>query len=355
MQFSMVLFLSGLSFMVYGQQPCNRRQCLMRGYYQEQAHSLGTVGVLYYTAAIRQHSQWRKVGRGQVVSAAFLSESRCDMVVRYANIYMRNGSTCQAQVRLNRGTFTRTVTNVHSCKERGSCRKWVGLDTLPSTLRRQCPSPSKVTVFIRPVMRRNGTVLDCRISATRYNRPIMRIFMEYSSSNGTSFTPCGIRITRGVSSTATASAQRDDNNRSIPSTPTVTVMKASQPSSFLSHGAIIGISVSVIVSGFLLAAIVLGRYRASRRLPEGKNSPNCTKAVQSNSGHPDGPVANTQEIAMYETVPNDASKRTKLSGATQGNNQSNVPMYESTAYVSITKKSCDLTESSAYGTNSDTN
>ncbi|XP_065181924.1 uncharacterized protein LOC135812519 [Sycon ciliatum] len=177
-----------------------------------------------------------------------------------------------------------------------------------------------------------------------------------SSSNGTSFTPGENRITRGVSNTAIASAEGDHNNRSIPSTPTLTSMEASQPSSFLSRGAIIGISVSVIVSGFLLAAVVLRRYRSSRRLTEGGQNPlNCINAVESNSGHPDGPVANTQDIAMYETVPNDVSKRTKLSGATQGNKQSNVPMYESTAYVSITKKSCDLTESSAYGTNSDTN
>ena len=57
---------------------------------------------------------------------------------------------------------------------------------------------------------------------------------------------------------------------------------------------------------------------------------------------------------MYETMPNDALKRSQQSGATLGNNQSIVPMYESTAYVGITKKSCDLTESTAYGTNSDT-
>ena len=85
---------------------------------------------------------------------------------------------------------------------------------------------------------------------------------------------------------------------------------------------------------------------------EGQNPPIRNKAVQSNSGHPDGPVANTQEIAMYETVQNDASTRIKLSGATPGNNQFNVPMYECTAYVSFAKKSCYLTESSAYGTNS---
>ncbi|XP_065181926.1 uncharacterized protein LOC135812522 [Sycon ciliatum] len=359
------------------------------------------------------------------------------MLVQYANVFIRRGSTCQVDVTLKRGTYTRSVTSEHSCTKGGSCIRWIGLDTLPSNLRHQCPSPSRITVSIRPVVR-DGVGSQCSVSADSHNRTIIRIFMEYtteeeppatasttrrsvpttsigerttsryvlttsvqgpiasrdishrptldlntetstikplsahltyidervvttlnaksdSSSNSIHITPSSDSYTTRQSTKETVSTGRGNTNTNALSTLTVTAMAENQPSFFPSRGAIIGISVSVIVFGLLLGTVFLRRFRSSMCPAEGQNPPKCNKSVQSNSGYPDGPVRNTQEIAMYETVTNDASKYSEQSGATQDNNQSNVPMYESTAYVSITKKSCDLTESSVYRTNTDTN
>eukprot|EP00117_Sycon_ciliatum_P049988 scpid104054/ scgid35351/ len=160
----------------------------------------------------------------------------------------------------------------------------------------------------------------------------------------------------GSSNIATSSPQRDDSDPNVPSTRTRTTLRDSRGQSSLSQDAIVGISLSIIASGLLLAALVLRRYRSPRRKTESRTSPKVANAEHSDLVDcPDGTGTSTQEIAMYETVPNDASKCSEKSGAMLGNNQSIVPMYESTAYVSITKKSCDLTESSAYVTNIDTN
>ncbi|XP_065181930.1 uncharacterized protein LOC135812525 [Sycon ciliatum] len=410
----------------------------MRVYYQEQMNFTSAGGVLYYSGSTKHYSKWREVARGQTVSATFTPSSSCNMVVRYVNFYIKDGSACQIDIQIIRGPNMETWHRVSYCRTKNnSCLRWHVLDTLSSDLREQCPTPSQVKVFIKPLLTR-GTVRQCHISANRYNLPIIRLFMEYTTdeetptlastgtirgpvptrfkanpttsrkvlttsgygSLATSYIPnrstmdlnttkstiealsahsttdeemvlttlnaksdfsefrissSGNSNNTGSSNRPTSLPQRDDSDPNVPSTQTRTTLRDSRGQSSLSQDAIVGISLSIIASGLLLAALVLRRYRSPRRKTESRTSPKVANAEHSDLVDcPDGTGTSTQEIAIYETVPNDASKCSEQSGAMMGNNQSIVPMYESTAYVSITKKSCDLTGNSAYGTNSDT-
>ncbi|XP_065180960.1 mucin-2-like [Sycon ciliatum] len=180
MKFPIVLFLFGLCFPIYGGQTCNRRQCFLEGFYQEQTRSIKTVGVLYYSASTKLHSKWREVIKGQRVSANFEPTTSCNMVVRYVNFYIKGGSSCQTDIQIIRGSKKKTWRHVSKCGLKSTdCLRWHVLDKLSSNLRQQCPEPSKVSVFIKP-LERAGTFYPCHVSADKY-LTIIRLFMEYTT------------------------------------------------------------------------------------------------------------------------------------------------------------------------------
>ena len=150
----------------------------MSGLYQEQTSSINTVGVLYYSSGTKQHARWRNVMNGQQVSAPFSPDSQCNMIVRYVNFYIQGGSDCQTDIQIIRGGKMKTRRKITHCgRTEQSCLRWHGLDSLSSNLRQQCPQPSQVRVFIKPLVV-NNTAHKCSVSANTINIPIIRLFME---------------------------------------------------------------------------------------------------------------------------------------------------------------------------------
>eukprot|EP00117_Sycon_ciliatum_P048336 scpid100473/ scgid34421/ len=175
------LLLSGLCVIVLGEQTCSRRQCVINGNYQERTNSINTVGVLYYSVIRKTHSRWREVTNGQTVSATFKPTSSCNMVVRYVNFYIKGGSSCQTDIQIIRGGKMKTRRHITHCgRTKQSCLRWHGLNSLSSNLRQQCPQPSQVRVFIKPLVV-NNTAHKCSVSANTINIPIIRLFMEYTT------------------------------------------------------------------------------------------------------------------------------------------------------------------------------
>eukprot|EP00117_Sycon_ciliatum_P010623 scpid72182/ scgid12452/ len=115
--------------------------------------------------------------------------------------------------------------------------------------------------------------------------------------------------------------------------------------SALGRRAIIGISASAgTVLVLCVICSVVWKYRMTTRRC-GSNEDSDKKHQYSNKM--------AEETGIYETVIGERLDQIAVPMTVQTPTEAAVPMYESTAYMSTTKKSCQLTSNDAYGATSD--